>query len=88
MVKNFILKSKKIYIILGAGIMLCLLILTANISYGLGQQQAAAGQAQYSEEYLQRYAFLTWAYLDSFPNDTLENAKEYARLDCNLAVGK
>jgi len=85
MVKNLILKSKKIYIILGAGIMLCLLILTANISYGLGQQQAAAG---YSEEYLQRHAFLTWAYLDSFPNDTLENALQYAKLDCNLSVGK
>lgn len=85
MVKNFILKSKKIYIILGAGIMMCMLTLTANISYDLGQQRAAAG---YSEEYLQRHAFITWAYLDSFPNDTLENAMQYAKLDCNLSVRK
>lgn len=87
MVKNFILKSKKVYIILGVGIMLCLLTLTANISYTAGQQQAAAGQ-KYSEEYLQQYAFITWAYMDSFPHDTLENAMQYAKLDCNLSIGK
>lgn len=83
-VKEFILKSKKIYGILGAGMMLCLCVLTANISYGMGQEQAAG----YSEEYLNRYAAISFAYADSFPNEPFENALAYAEKDCNLAVGK
>lgn len=83
-VKEFILKSKKIYGILGAGMMLCICVLTANISYGMGQEQAAG----YSKEYMSDYAIITFAYADSFSNEPFENALAYAENSCNLSYGK
>lgn len=80
MLKKFILKSNKIYIILGIGIMLCVLTLTANISYGLGQQQAAG----YSKNYLETYAFSVWEYTICNANEMdLNNAFSYAETRTN-----
>ena len=79
MLKDFVLKSRKIYVILGAGIMLCVCILTANISYDMGQRQAATKQIGYSEEYVQQYAANTWAYMFVFPEATLSDGMEYGK---------
>jgi len=81
MLKSFILKSKKIYTIMGVGIAVCLLVLTANISYDLGREQTG-----YSEEYLQAYGIYMWAYGNvELPQET---AREWAASACNLQVGK
>lgn len=69
MLKSFILKSRKIYAILGAGIILCLCVLTANISYELGQEQAAG----YSEEYLELYGFQVFEHSLGYPDITLDD---------------
>lgn len=63
---------------MGAGIMLCMLTLTANISYDLGQQRAAG----YSENYLQTYAIITANYSHTFPEQTIDHALNAANTNC------
>ena len=39
-VREFFLYSKKVYAVLGIGIMMCVLQLTTNIAYGMGEKKA------------------------------------------------
>lgn len=75
MLKSFILKSKIVYAILGVGIAVCLLVLTANISYEIGQEQAAG----YSEEYLEMYGFSVFEHSFMYPDETIEHIFHLAK---------
>jgi hypothetical protein len=80
-VKNFILKSKKIYAILGVAIMVVACVLIADISYDLGQ----TNKKGYSEEYLQAYGLHVWAYTEA--GTEFETATEWAKNTCDLFIG-
>ena len=82
-VSEFILKSRKIYAILGVGIMLCVCVLTANISYNFGKTKATG----YSEEYLETYGAIVWEYTiaGTDPTEaTLSGALTKAKDMCEL----
>lgn len=74
MIKNFILKSKAIYAVLGAGIIVCLCVLCYNV-----RQAQAQG---YSEEYLKTYAILTANYTSTFPEQSIDHALNMAETNC------
>lgn len=81
-VQEFILKSKKVYAILFAGIMICLCLITANVSYKIGEQNAAG----YSKEYMECYGVHMIAYTNA--GTPFETADSWARQISNMFVGK
>jgi hypothetical protein len=81
-VREFILHSKKIYAILGVGIMICVFSITAHVSYGLGEKKATG----YSKEYVEAYGLHVAAYT-SVGTD-FETSNEWAKKTCDLLIGK
>lgn len=62
-------------------------VLTSNVSYELGQKQAAG----YSKDYLQTYAFSVWEYAVRHTNEmNIDNAFSYGeiRADWTLLTDK
>lgn len=81
-VREFILHSKKIYAALGIGMMMCVCVITANVSYGFGKEQVTG----YSKEYVEAYGLHIAAYTNAgMPLDT---ASEWATQVCDLLIGK
>lgn len=81
-VREFILHSKKIYAVLGIGMMMCVCVITANVSYGLGEKKATG----YSKEYVEAYGLHVAAYT-SVGTD-FETSNEWAKKTCDLLIGK
>ena len=81
-VREFILHSKKIYAALAIGMMMCVCVITANVSYGLEKEQVTG----YSKEYVEAYGLHIAAYTNAgMPLDT---ASEWATQVCDLLIGK
>lgn len=78
-VREFVLHSKKIYAVLGIGIMVCVLQLTTNIAYGMGEEKAEL----YNSRYTKTYTALAENYCNSNPNATVESALNFAAVNCN-----
>jgi len=65
---------------LGVGILACLMVITVNVSYGLGQESVGESTV-YSAEYMETYAFYIWEYTFYHGNEsTPEAAEEYGRM--------
>lgn len=82
-VREFFLYSKKVYAVLGIGIMMCVLQLTTNIAYGMGEKKAEL----YNDRYVKTYTALAENYCNSNPNATVESALNFAEVNCNYFEG-
>lgn len=79
-IEEFILESNKVYPILIAGMMICVLQITSNVAYEMGQDKADL----YNYRYARTYTTLAENYQRSFPNEPIENSLQAAEFNCNF----